>query len=285
MLLVTGASGFIGLHFLQRASKIFKIRCLVRPSSSAKLSGFNGLDITEGDLLSETDITKAVQGVDTVLHLGALLRTKKPDEVRRVNIEGTRMLVEAAKKEGVRRFIFVSSENALREDLVDAYAVSKREAEKSVGGLDNHLILRPCFVYGPGDDHGLGRLIELIEKSPLAPHFPNLKSQIQPIYIDDTVEYLIRALQKDIHGAYILAGSEKINLNVFLKRACKVKNKRRLFIPVPPFFLNRAQRNNIYHSRTYAIEKTVADFGHSPITVDEGLRLWFGSGLAANKRL
>lgn len=285
MLLVTGATGFIGMHFLKRASGIFKIRCLVRPSSRSKLAGFDSPEIIEGDLTSEKNISEAVKGVDTVLHLGALLRTAKPNEIRRVNIDGTRALVDAAKKEGARRFVFVSSENALREDIDDAYAASKREAEKIVESFENHLILRPCFVYGPGDGHGLGRLIELIEKSPVIPLFLNLKCRIQPIYIDDTVEYLTQAIQQDIRGAYILAGPEKINLNDFIKKGCEIKRKRRLFIPLPPFFLTRAQRDNIYHSRTYAIEKTVADFGHSPIAVDEGLRLWFGSGLTANKGL
>ena len=275
MILVTGASGFIGSHFLRRASSLHPIRCLVRRSSLSKITPMNSLEIFEGDLLNQEDIQRAVRGVKMIVHLGALLRTKKPGQIMRVNVEGTHRLVEAAKKESVKRFVFISSENAMREDLCDAYAVSKREAEKIVRTFENSLILRPCFVYGAGDDHGLGKLVEIVERSPIVPLFLNLRSQIQPMYIDDAVEYLMRAVSMNIRGAAILAGPEKINLNDFLKKVCEVRKKRKLFIPLPPFFLNAAQRKNIYGSRTYSIEKTVSDFEYSPRGIEAGLRLWF----------
>lgn len=233
-----------------------------------------------------------MQGVDTVLHLAALIRKEKPAAIYRINRDGTRLLVSKAKKQGVKRFIFVSTENALREDLKDAYADSKREAETAVRTFENALILRPCFVYGPGDTHGLGRLVELVEKSPIVPLFGGLKSQIQPIYIGDMAEYLLRAmLRPNLQGAYILAGPEKINLNDFVKKVCLVKNKKRIFVPVPYPLLKLSaamadalppwlgwgtnQLRNLYESRTYLIEKTAKDFGHYPHGIEEGLRLWF----------
>lgn len=291
MILLTGASGFIGSHLLKQASGKFRFRCLVRPRSAGKIKTGDSVEIIEGDILSETSVKKAMAGVDTVVHLAALIRLSKPDEIYRVNVEGTRLLLSEASKQGVSRFIFVSTENALREDLHDAYAQSKRQAEVLVREFKNFLILRPCFVYGRGDDHGLGRLIELTEKSPLIPLFGGLTSKIQPLYVNDMAEYLIKAIEKPLQSEYLLAGPDKISLNEFLREVCRIREKKRLMCPVPyPIFKLAAlicdklppsigwgtnQLNNIYKSRTYSIENTVRDFGTAPRNVEKGLADWF----------
>ena len=291
MILLTGGSGFIGSHLLKQASGRFRFRCLVRPGSSGKIKTTAGVEIVEGDLLSEASVKKAMEGVDTVVHLAALIRLSKPDEIYRVNVEGTRLLLSEASKQGVSRFIFVSTENALREDLHDAYAESKRQAEALVRTFKNFLILRPCFVYGRGDDHGLGRLIELTERSPWVPLFGGLTSKIQPLYVDDMAEYLIRAIEKPLQGEYLLAGLEKISLNEFLKEVCRVRGKKNFLHEVPYSFSKFAavvcdklppsvgwgtnQLNNIYKSRVYSIENTVRDFGLIPRSIEKGLADWF----------
>ncbi len=241
--------------------------------------------------MSKEAVRKGLQGADGVLHLAALLRKAPSSRLFDVNVTGTESLVEEARRQGIRHFIYVSSENALREDLQDAYAATKRRAESFVRNLTNALILRPCFVYGPGDFHGLGRLVEIAEKSFLVPLFGNLTNQIQPLYIEDMIEYLCLAVQNQITGEYILAGPEKINLNDFIKKVCEIKQRRRVFLTIPypvlrltaalgdlfgpSFGWGLSPLKNIYGSRTYAIEQTVKAFGHSPCGVNEGLRRWF----------
>ena len=85
-----------------------------------------------GSLLDEVFVDSCLQGVDTVLHLAAMIRKEKPEDILKTNVDGTETLLRAAKKNNIRRFIYISSENALREDLNDAYAVSKRKAEDRV---------------------------------------------------------------------------------------------------------------------------------------------------------
>lgn len=292
MILLTGASGFIGSHFLDRAPAGLRIRCLVRAASASKIKKTPSIEILEGDLLSPDTVEKAVQNVEIIIHLGALLRKSRPEDVYKVNVEGTRLLLEKAQKANVRRFVFVSTENAMREDLSDAYASSKRTAEDLVSGFKNSLILRPCFVYGPGDTHGLGRLVELANNSAVVPLFGGLKSQIQPIFIEDMVQYLTLSLQNDLRGAYVLAGPEKMNLNDFVRKVCELKKIKRFFLPVPHPLLKLLAvacdslapssgwgmnpLNNIYKSRTYPIDKTVQDFKYSPRGITEGLNQWFG---------
>lgn len=290
MILVTGATGFIGSHLLPRLTLSSKVRCLVRSESSDKIVKNSSLEIVARDLSSADHLDQALQGVDCVIHLAAALRKKTPTQIRKVNVEGTQKLIEASKKNRVRRFVFVSTENVLRNDLQDAYADTKREAEQIVRSFPNAAILRPCFVYGAGDTHGLGRLVDLAQKSPFVPLFGGLTSQIQPLYVEDMVEYLIRAVQMDMRGEYIIAGPETINLNEFIKKAMKVLGLKKMTLPIPYLFYYLAaivgdsilpaagwgknQLKNIYDSRTYSIEETVNTFGYTPKNLEAGLKAW-----------
>ena len=143
------------------------------------------------DLSSPEDLGRAMEGVECVVHLAALLRKKSPEEIRRVNVDATQKLVDACQKQGVKRFVFVSTENTLREDIRDAYAETKREAENIVKTFKNSTIFQPCFVYGAGDTHGLGRLVSMARKSPVVPLFGGLQNRIQPVYVEDMVAYLL----------------------------------------------------------------------------------------------
>src|SRR5690349_18067558 len=120
MLLLTGAGGFIGSHLLPRLRLSHRVRCLVRPGGAAnKIPVHANVEILEGDLLNRDFIRKAMAGVDGVIHLAALLRTKSAAEIEQINVGATRLLIEAACESGAAHFLFVSSENARREDLTD----------------------------------------------------------------------------------------------------------------------------------------------------------------------
>ena len=295
--LVTGASGFIGSHLMKHASENLRFRCLVRAPSLKKITPSPFIEIIEGDLLSEEALKLAMQGVDTVLHMGALIRLSRPEEIYRVNVEGTRRIVAEATKQKIPRFIFISTENALREDLSDAYADSKREAEAVVRTFKHSLILRPCFVFGSGDGHGLGRLVDLFGRLPVVPLFGGLESKIQPLYIEDMLQYLLKAIEKNLQGEYILAGPETVSMNDFLKEACRLRGKKAPYFEFPRFLYallaricdhlprsigwGTSQFDNIYKSRTYSIEKTVRDFDYTPRPLHEGLMSW----LSADKSL
>ncbi len=109
--LVTGATGFIGWHvaaqLLQRGEPV---RLLVRdPARVCELDGVE--DLVEGDLRDRSAVERAVQGVEIVYHVAADYRLWVPDpsEMFRTNVEGTRNLLAAAKKAGVKRFVHTST--------------------------------------------------------------------------------------------------------------------------------------------------------------------------------
>ncbi len=290
MILVTGATGFIGSYLMPRLASFSKVRCLVRPPSIPSLKKNASVEIIPYDFLSPDSLDRALEGVHCVIHMAALLRKKSPDEIRKVNVEGTQRLLDAARNQGVSHFIFTSTENALRENLSDAYAQTKREAEVIVQSFPNHLILRPSFVYGRGDTHGLGRLLSIAEKYPVVPLFGGLKQKIQPLYIEDMTEYLLLAVQKNLKGEFIVAGSETVNLNDFMKRMLRIRSLKKMTLPIPYFMYaasamagdlffksgdwGSAQLKNIYQSRTYSIEETIQAFGYTPRSLEAGLRGW-----------
>ena len=109
--LVTGATGFIGRLLVSRLVGLgYYVRAFVRTGSD--LSGFPpGVDFYEGDFFSEKDLRKVCENIDIIFHLAARLHISNPDpseekEIMRVNRDITRLLCQAAWREGVSRFIF-----------------------------------------------------------------------------------------------------------------------------------------------------------------------------------
>ena len=109
---VTGATGLLGSHVARiLADQGARLRVLVRPSSNLKnLAGLNAETAT-GDLRDPASVDKAMSGCDAVFHVAADYRlwVRDPNEMYRSNVGGTRTLLTAARKNGVRRVVYTSS--------------------------------------------------------------------------------------------------------------------------------------------------------------------------------
>ncbi len=109
---VTGATGFLGSHVARVLSEQgANLRLLVRPTSNLRnLSGLNA-ETAIGDLRDRVSLDKAMSGCDTVFHVAADYRlwVRDPNEMYQSNVEGTRALLEAARKNGIRRIVYTSS--------------------------------------------------------------------------------------------------------------------------------------------------------------------------------
>ena len=109
---VTGATGFLGSHVARvLADQGAELRLLVRATSNLRnLEGLKA-ETASGDLRDAASLEKAMSGCDTVFHVAADYRlwVRDPGEMYRSNVEGTRALLEAARKNGVRRVVYTSS--------------------------------------------------------------------------------------------------------------------------------------------------------------------------------
>src|SRR6266850_5597967 len=109
---VTGATGFLGSHVARvLADQGAQLRLLVRPSSDLRNIADLNAERVEGDLRNPASIEKALAGCDALFHVAADYRlwVRDPDQMYRSNVEGTRALLEAARKRGVRRVVYTSS--------------------------------------------------------------------------------------------------------------------------------------------------------------------------------
>ncbi|APE26992.1 NAD-dependent epimerase/dehydratase family protein [Aurantiacibacter gangjinensis] len=145
---VTGATGFVGQAVLDEAQAQGRpVRALTRRDQPAR----DGVTWIRGDLQDEAALAELAQGAATVLHIAGVVNA--PDEAgfHVGNVAGTENVVAAARQQGVRRFIHVSS-LAAREPGLSLYGKSKRLAEEVVqtSGLDWTMV-RPPAVYGPRD--------------------------------------------------------------------------------------------------------------------------------------
>lgn len=226
-ILITGGTGFIGSRLVKTLCRGgHQVTCLIRGTSSpVKIHQLQnlGVRLVHGDLT--TDRIKLPHGIDIVFHLAALVshRYSSYDPYRRVNVDGTRNLVEKLAGSGIQKFIFVSSIAAIgrvktETGLVDEnvqcnpvtpYGRSKLEAEKLL--LKYHrtcgtpvIILRAPTVYGPGGKDGLFETIrfvaEKIKRGRPIVYIGRGDTLTSLCYIDNLIKALYLAMQSDCVG-------------------------------------------------------------------------------------
>ncbi len=143
---ITGATGFVGSALLDRALGAgLAVKALARRAQALR----QGVEWITGDLDAKDSLRQLVRGAEAVIHVAGVVNDAAQFESG--NVLGTLGVIEAAKAEGVQRFIHVSSLSAREADL-SAYGASKARAEKLVmaSGLD-WTIVRPPGIYGPRD--------------------------------------------------------------------------------------------------------------------------------------
>lgn len=189
---LTGATGFVGGRLLDTAvAAAIPVRALTRQRQPDR----PGVTWVRGALDDAEALNFLCRDVDAVLHIAGVVNAPGRDGFQRGNVAGTLAMVEAAKAQGVPRFVHVSSLAATQPQL-SHYGESKAQAERIVAasGLDWTMV-RPPWVYGPGDRDTL----DLFKSAKLGviPLPPNRNARISVIHVDDLVRLLIGLLAPD----------------------------------------------------------------------------------------
>lgn len=243
MILVTGATGFVGGHVVHALRAQDKpVRALARdPRHAGRLESW-GATVTQGDMTDAASIRRAVDGCDAVVHLVAV--RQGPDaRFQRVMVDGTRDLLAAAREAGVRRFVHMSALGTGEEtkDLVP-YFRAKWQTEQLVqeSGIP-FVIFRPSFVFAR-DGGILPTFVKLARLAPVTPIIGKGRQRIQPIWIDDVAAYFALAVDRDgVEGRiFELGGPDAVTWNEFWERLKRVRRSRRpsVHVPVPLMRLN-----------------------------------------------
>lgn len=194
---LTGGTGFIGRQVLRRLlNQGHEVVALVR--NFAKLPPWVTADFqpVQGNLLRPETYQGALAGCEAVIHLVGIIR-EAPREGQtfwRVHVEGTTLLLEAAKAAGVERFLHMSA-NGVGPHMPTRYSLTKYEAERRVQESGLHwTIFRPSIVFGP-EDAFVNLLRQMFRRFHLVPYFGDGSYLFSPVSVDTVAEAFVRALQ------------------------------------------------------------------------------------------
>ena len=235
MILVTGSTGFVGRHIVRElVSRGKELKCLVRTSSDISMLKGLKVEICYGDVTNQGSLKMALERVETVIHLVAIIRETRQATFEGVNYLGTRNLVQTAKMSNVKRLIYMSNLGAgpdRRFPLLYTKWQGEEEVRKS--GLD-YTIFQPSVMFGRGDGF-VTVLAGMVKRLPLVPVIGSGRTRFQLISVDDVTTCVARALEnkQTINQTIPLGGPEYLTFEDITDMVIQTLRLRRLKLHIP----------------------------------------------------
>lgn len=245
MILVTGGAGVIGSRLVRGlVEKGCEVRVLTLPGDPyvSRLDGVR-CGIRYGDVSDARSLEGACDGCDTVFHLAAVLLNDDPAVFQRVNVEGTRNLVEVAAKADVQHFILCSS-ISVTYPFTTPYNASKREGERIVReqGSMKWTIVRPTLAYNEHGGEEYRIFVDFLKRHPIAPFIGRGRAPKNPVHVDDLMRgFLAIPHNPRAYGkTYAFCGGEEISIWDLGKAALAHEGASRPFLPIPVWLCRAA---------------------------------------------
>lgn len=237
MILVTGATGFVGRHVVRRlaGSHSGAVRAMVR--TPAAYQAPDGVEVVAADVTRADSLPPAVEGADLIVHCAAITANLKPpfkgayDAINRV---GTENLVAAATRAGVKRIVLISGLGT-KPAPASTYMATRWGMEEAIrkSGI-GHVILQPSVQFGEGAEF-VAALARLAKGAPAVPLLGGGGLKFQPIWVEDVVTCIERSMVNDsvLGQAIAIGGSEQLSFKEVIQAICKALGKKRLMVPLP----------------------------------------------------
>lgn len=306
MILVTGATGFIGRALLRHLLEAGQdVRVMIRPSRrSPRLPKGQPIDVAVVSLSDERAIRAALRGVDVIYHLAGAEWQGRNANLLAVDMRGTEALARVAAEANVKRIITVSHLGASRSSgfpVFKAKGVAEEHIRRS--GVP-HTIFRSSLVFGP-EDHFTTGLARLLRATPFFFPLPgSSRSVVQPLWVEDLVTVLMWSLEDEatINRTYEVGGSEYFTARQIVETLMQVTHSpRRLYelnpvllralivtleSLVPTFPVSSFWLDYMAVSRTCAVDNLTRSFGLMPARFTYRLdylkrRSWLGAAVAS----
>src|SRR5438128_3959435 len=232
--LVTGGTGFVGAKVVRELlAQRRRVRVLARPRGDRRALAGLDVEICEGDLLDPASVQRAVKGVDVVFHVAADYRLWAPDseELHRINVGGTRAVLEAAGAAGVSRVVYTSTVGALGipedgvpgtgetpvslRDMIGPYKASKFLAEQVALGFAHQglpvVVVNPSAPVGPWDvkPTPTGRMIVDFLEGRM---FATLDTGLNLVHVRDVARGHLLAAERGKIGEKYILGNRNLSL-------------------------------------------------------------------------
>lgn len=236
MILVTGATGFIGRALVRHLSETGQeVRVLLRPSpSSPRLPKGVPVEVAVVSLNDERGVRAALRGVHQIFHLASAAGYGRRGNLFTTDIEGTRILTTAAKDAGVERLVFLSHVGA---DRASAFPIHKAKgiAEEFIrkSGLP-YTIIRSTIVFG-AEDRFTNNIAATLRSVPFFFPVPgDGRVLLQPLWVEDLVTALLWALQNQdtLNETYEIGGGEFFTFRQIVEILMSVTHAQRAFLPL-----------------------------------------------------
>jgi len=297
MILVTGGAGHMGARLVERLrGRGFAVRVLVLPGDP-QTARLDGVDCEQhiGDITDPRTLAAAFAGVHTVYHLAAVILAGDPRVFRRVNVEGTRNVLAAARDAGVEHLVYVSSASVVYPRPTP-YSLSKRAAERLVRRYERPAwtIVRPTLVYERDGGQEFALFKSYLKRFPVVPFIGDGRARKSPVLAEDLIAGLaeLAGNRKAYGKTYNLCGGDEITIGELARLILETEGLRRRFVHLPaaacelvaaalgmvladppltwPAVAGVTQDANLDRSLARR------DLGYAPVGVHEGFKRCFG---------
>lgn len=244
MILITGATGLVGRHLVQRLMREeIPMRCLLTERRARNLpwdaADPHAPEIIIGNVLQEETFFQAVTGVHAVIHLESAQWWGRKRDLERVEVVGIRNLVTVARSARVGRIITLSHLGSTPSSAYTLHRIKGQVEEMIRNSGIAYTILRSGVIFG-ADDSFINHIASMMSINPLFFMMPGQgEIVLHPIHIDDVVEIIYRTLNRieTVDRTIDLGGPEYTTLVDLLSTIMRVTGMHRYVIPVPPYFL------------------------------------------------
>ena len=262
MILVTGATGFVGSALVSRlAHEGIEARASVRRDNASMPNGVHTVQV--GDLTADADWSRALAGVGVIVHAAARVHvmddtaTNPLNEFRRINVQGTLNLARQAAAAGVRRFVFISSIKVNGEATklgvpfsadnipapLDPYGVSKMEAEQGLRAMAAQtgmevVIIRPPLVYGPGVKANFTALMRVVQRGWPLP-LGAVHNQRSLVALDNLVDFIITCIThpQAANQTFLVSDGQDLSTSGLVRGLARAAGVSARLLPVPVWVL------------------------------------------------
>jgi uncharacterized protein YbjT (DUF2867 family) len=276
--LLTGATGLLGGALLDLLlAEGHEVRCLVREESprAARLSALR-TELSRGDAGDAQALSRALSGMDTLLHVAG--------------IEYTPSVLEAARRAEVGRLVVVGSTSAHSAFHFRSGPKLRMEELVRESGL-RYTIVRPSMIYGSELDRNMHRLLRFLDRSPVFPMFGSGENLWQPVYHEDCARGIYETLVRPaaVGQSYDLPGAEPLTYVELVKTAAGALGRKPRIIRLPlepvrrtlaaaerlrlPFPISSEQVLRLGEDKAYPYDRAKRELGYAPRPFREGIAL------------